>query len=176
MSTQAIRSRAKWMSARLSYRTASRRKRLIQASVRSTTQRWRPSRALFSIPFRAIRQAIPRLLKYIRHRTVSYALSACTFQGVLRGRPARLRLTGGIASRSGSNARLSWTLAALSRTASGMPFRSTMRCRLLPGRPRSVGFGPVCSPPLFAGIVALSRHARLQSIRSESWRRLRSSP
>ena len=37
----------------------------------------------------------------------------------------------------------SWTLAALSLTASGTPCRSITRWRFVPGLPRSVGFGQV---------------------------------
>jgi hypothetical protein len=41
----------------------------------------------------------------------------------------------------------SWVLAADNSTASGMPPRSTSRWYLEPDLPRSVGFGPVSSPP-----------------------------
>jgi hypothetical protein len=41
-------------------------------------------------------------------------------------------------------------VAADSHTAKGMPPRSTSRWYLLPGLPRSVGFGPVSQPPLGA--------------------------
>lgn len=37
--------------------------------------------------------------------------------------------------------------AVVRRTASGMPWASTTRWRLQPGRPLSVGFGPVTVPP-----------------------------
>src|SRR4051794_10902000 len=52
---------------------------------------------------------------------------------------------GGTASSTGFSIVLSWTFAAVSSTASGMPPASTRTCRLLPGLPRSVGFGPVSS-------------------------------
>ena len=39
--------------------------------------------------------------------------------------------------------------AAVSRTASGMPLASVIRWRLEPARPRSVGLGPVSSPPFW---------------------------
>ena len=42
---------------------------------------------------------------------------------------------------------LSWTLAPDSTTAKGRPLRSTSRWCLLPCFPRSVGLGPVSSPP-----------------------------
>lgn len=99
------------------------------------------------------------------------ALSACTFRGRRRSRPARVRRSGGMDSMSGSNARLSCRLAGERRTASGIPLWSTTRWRLVPGRPRSVEFGPVRSPPCLAAMLALSTAARLQSIRSASCRR-----
>lgn len=37
-------------------------------------------------------------------------------------------------------------LAPDSNSANGVPFRSVKICRLVPGRPRSVGFGPVADP------------------------------
>jgi hypothetical protein len=43
---------------------------------------------------------------------------------------------------------MSLRLAAVRMLASGMPFVSTIRWCLLPGRERSTGDGPVCSPPL----------------------------
>ena len=49
------------------------------------------------------------------------------------------------------------------RQASGIPCRSTIRCRFVPGLARSMGFGPVGSPPFFAGMLARSTHARSQS-------------
>jgi hypothetical protein len=66
------------------------------------------------------------------------------------------------------------TFAGVMSAASGIPLRSTTRCRFVPGRPRSVGFGPVISPPRFAGMLALSRQARLESICPASCKRLRS--
>jgi hypothetical protein len=50
-------------------------------------------------------------------------------------------------------------LAAESFAASGMPLLSTTTWRFVPGLPRCVGFGPVSSPPLFAGTLALSKAA-----------------
>lgn len=41
----------------------------------------------------------------------------------------------------------SWTFAAESLTASGIPLASTTTWRFVPGLPRSVGFGPVLAPP-----------------------------
>lgn len=102
---------------------------------------------------------------------MSYALSACTFFGRLRGRPGPRRRTGGMASRRASKTRLSWTFAAVNRTTRGTPPRSTTTCRFVPGLPRSVGLGPDSAPRRRAGTVALSQ-ARLQSICPASWRRL----
>jgi hypothetical protein len=73
--------------------------------------------------------------------------------GRLRGRPGRPRgpLTAGTASTTASSSIESWVLAAESATARGMPLRSTSRWYLVPGLPRSVGFGPVSSPPAWRG-------------------------
>jgi hypothetical protein len=89
----------------------------------------------------------------------SYALSACSLAGRLRGRPGFPRgpMIGGMASTSGSSWVASWALAAESRTASGMPLRSTTKWYFEPGLPRSVGFGPVASPPFWRGKAV---HAR----------------
>ena len=58
---------------------------------------------------------------------------------------------GSIASINSSKTRESWTLAPVSQTASGMPWRSTTRWRFEPDLPRSVGFGPTSwsGPPPF---------------------------
>ena len=66
----------------------------------------------------------------------------------------------------------SWTSAPVRRNPSGMPCRSAIRLRLVPGRPRSVGFEACRSTPLLAAMDELSMQARLQSIRSASrnWR------
>jgi hypothetical protein len=76
-------------------------------------------------------------------------LSPCSLAGRRRGRPGRLRglLMDGTASTTTSSSIESWVLAADSLTARGMPRRSTSRWYLDPGLPRSVGFGPVSSPP-----------------------------
>jgi hypothetical protein len=72
--------------------------------------------------------------------------------GRFRGRPGRPQgpLIAGTASTMGSSSTESWVLAADSPTARGMPRRSVSRWYLDPGLPRSVGFGPVSSPPLGA--------------------------
>jgi hypothetical protein len=54
----------------------------------------------------------------------------------------------------------SWVLAADRPTARGMPRRSTSRWYLLPGLPRSVGLGPVSSPPLGAHAHAVQAGPR----------------
>ena len=48
-------------------------------------------------------------------------------------------------------------------TPSGVPRRSVTQCLFVPGRPRSVGFGPVARPPFFAATDAESMAARDQS-------------
>src|SRR5438132_1298295 len=76
----------------------------------------------------------------------------------------------------------SCTFAALTRTASGMPWASTTRWRFVPCLPRSVGFLPVSWPP-GAGTTAESSVARSQSMRSawasssrSTWCSLRQTP
>jgi hypothetical protein len=78
-------------------------------------------------------------------------LSPCSLAGRFRGRPGFPRgpMIGGIASTSGRRCVASWALAGERRTDSGMPFRSTTRWYFEPGLPRSVGFGPDCSPPFW---------------------------
>ncbi|AOD14335.1 hypothetical protein BER93_05825 [Xanthomonas fragariae] len=66
--------------------------------------------------------------------------------GQRRWRPG-LPPIGGKASINSSNTTESCRLAPVTHTAKGMPLRSTIRCRLLPSLPRSVGFGPVYGPP-----------------------------
>jgi hypothetical protein len=62
--------------------------------------------------------------------------------------------TGGTASSRVASTVESCGLAALRCTASGVPRRSTSRGRLVPGLPRSVGFGPVWAPLLPPAYVA----------------------
>ena len=52
-----------------------------------------------------------------------------------------------MASTHGSNIIESCRLAPLTKTTNGMPWASTMMCRLEPNLPLSVGFGPVSWPP-----------------------------
>ena len=76
------------------------------------------------------------------------ALVGVELLGRLRGRPRDCRI-GWIASTTVVSAMLSCRLAPVRTTARGRPLRSTMMCRLVPGLPRSVGFGPIASPPFW---------------------------
>jgi hypothetical protein len=89
---------------------------------------------------------MPRLRSAWRQCAKSYPLSACSLAGRFLGLPMHCR-TGGTASISGSRSLLSCRFAFVRRRASGIPLPSTRRCRLLPDLPRSVGFGPIASPP-----------------------------
>lgn len=107
-----------------------------------------------------MRGVMPRARRARRNGEESYPLSPWSLAGRSRGRPgfARGPMMGGIASTRGSSWVESWALAAQSRTAKGMPFRSTTRWYVEPTLPRSVGFGPVCSPPFRPDAEAV--HAR----------------
>jgi hypothetical protein len=91
---------------------------------------------------------------------------AATQSGRCRGRP-RSRCSGGIASTNARASCESFRFAPVRRTASGTPRPSQIRWRLLPRLARSVGFGPVWSPPYTARTEQLSTTARDQSIWSE---------
>lgn len=125
-----------------------RRKRANQARVRSTTHRCLPRRSLLSMLRRAMRGMIARWRSAWRQWAKSYPLSACSLAGRRRGRPAHWRIAG-TASTTGSSNLLSCRLAGEIFRASGKPLASKRICRLEPGLPRSVGFGPVSSPPPF---------------------------
>lgn len=146
MTAQARVSNAKCVSMRRSKRMRNLPNAASHACVRSTTQRCLPSRSFFSMPRRAIRELMPRLRRCRRHRAKSYPLSAWSLSGRLRGRPSRPG-TAGMASTRSSRTTESCRLAPVTTSAKGRPRRSTMRWRLLPSLPRSVGFGPVCWPP-----------------------------
>lgn len=125
------------------------------ASGSGAATRWcaRPSRGAVpafqdSMPRRAIRGLIPRRRQAAQVFDEPKPLSAYSLAGVLRGRPTG-RAMGCTASSSGSKHRMSETLAAVSPTASGMPWPSVMIRCLLRGRPRSQGLGPVQSPPFW---------------------------
>jgi hypothetical protein len=94
---------------------------------------------------------IPRFLNAPLHFLSSYALSACSFSGRFLGLPLPGPLMGSTASMSSSKTIESWTFAALSITASGMPLRSEIRWRFVPFFPLSVGFAPVFAPPFWPG-------------------------
>jgi hypothetical protein len=66
------------------------------------------------------------------------------------GRP-RGRLIGSMLSTASSRTLESWTFAAVSTTASGMPPRSETTWRFEPAFPLSVGFAPVFAPPFWQG-------------------------
>ncbi len=134
------------MSSRRSWRTARRRKRFSHARVRSTPQRWRPRRAPLSTPRRAMRGRMPRLRRSARRERWSQPLSARGLSGRRLGRPRRPERTGGTAPRAGASTVPSWRLAALSVRPSGVPWPSTTTWRLVPGLPRSAGFGPPGEP------------------------------
>lgn len=68
--------------------------------------------------------------------------------GRRRGWPA-LPPMGGMLPGSSSDGMLSWILGVVSMKAGGMPPPSVIRRRLVPSLPRSVGFGPVLSPPAY---------------------------
>jgi hypothetical protein len=82
-----------------------------------------------------------------------------------RGLPAG-RLIGSMSSSNSSKTFESWTLAAVSATASGTPFRSETRWRFEPGLPRSVGFLLTFSPPFWPPpTLAESSEVRLERAR-----------
>ena len=70
----------------------------------------------------------------------------------------------GIASTKARASCESFRFAPVKRTASGTPRWSQIRWLLLPRLARSVGFGPVWSPPYTARMEQLSTTARDQSI------------
>lgn len=80
--------------------------------------------------------------------------------------PAFFPLTGGTSSTSGMTWVTSWAWAPVTVMANEMPLASTRTWTFEPNLRRSVGFGPVFSPPLGAFVVALSTSARDQSILS----------
>ena len=79
-------------------------------------------------------------------------------------RSPRSPCSGGIASTNARASCESFRFAPVRRTASGTPRPSQIRWRLLPRLARSVGFGPVWSPPYTARMEQLSTTARDQSI------------
>ncbi len=116
--------------------------------MRSTTQRCLPSCWLLSMPRRAMRGVMPRLRRSPggsgrSHRPCRRGAFRAACGGVPGGGAP------GGSHRPPWSAMLSWRLAPVRTRASGRSVRSTTRCRLVPGLPRSVGFGPVASPPFW---------------------------
>jgi len=150
----------------------SRRNRFSHASVRSTTQRCRPNHSLESMPLRAIRllcRASAGKRGSDAHRRL---YRHAVFPAGERGRPKRLRI-GGMASSKGSNAGPSCSLAAVTLTASGSPWRSTPRgawCPLCPGR-SGCGAGERAAPfgRYATAIQVGTAPVDLASQRSNSW-------
>src|SRR5262249_6867068 len=97
-----------------------------------------------------------RSLRPWRLRGVPYCRSPYSAFGFRRGRP-RLPRIGGMSSTRFIASSDSLRLAAVMRTASGVPLPSTSRCRLVPFLARSVGFLPVRPPK--NGAEALAVHA-----------------
>ena len=83
-------------------------------------------------------------------------------------RATRLPRTTGIASTSGSDWVMSGALAFVSLAAKGIPRASVMIWCLLPNFLRSVGLGPVASPPEGASTWSYRPSALDQSMRSAS--------
>jgi hypothetical protein len=85
------------------------------------------------------------------------------------------RLIDSMESKSCAKTVESWTLAALSITASGMPFLSETRWRLEPAFPLSVGFLPVFGPP-FWPVCSPSPNRRAPSLAGRPLRAGRATP
>ena len=79
-----------------------------------------PSRALESMPLRAMRTRMWRRRSAGRQRGMSEAWSACSLAGRLRRRPSGCSM-GGTASTSSAKTTESWRLAPVSSVASGRP-------------------------------------------------------
>ncbi len=150
MSAQPRVRNAWWMSTRRSYRIVNRRCRLSHARVRAITHRCRPRRGLDSMPLRAIRTVMCRRCRNRRPRGLAYAVSACSLAGRLRRWPDGWRIMG-TASISVSNIMRSCRFAPVRNEARGIPRRSPITGRFVPGLPRSVGLGPTAWPPVLPG-------------------------
>ncbi len=149
------------MSARRSQRIASRRKRLSQARVRSTTQRCRPSLSLVSTPRLAIRGWTERAGYSARQRRWSWALSAWTLKASAGPPPSapdsRHRIAGG--RQHQTVAPVSWAQAHPERRAPAVDHKIALRARSGAIRRVRTGF----STPVLAAAEALSKLIRLQS-------------
>jgi len=144
--------------------------RASQASVRSTTQRWRPSRSLLSMPRRAMRGSMPRWRQALRQRLASIRLvsvqlvrplarpAAPAFDRRYRieqlgQRHAVVHIGAREQKRQQQAVAIGLQVALCARLASVRRIRACGRT------------------PLFAGMDALSMQARLQSMRPAQCRR-----
>src|SRR5512134_1349818 len=126
----------------------------------STTCRMAPRLEPCLSPRARIRGRTPRMRQYARLSWLSYPASAIRWPTLAQTTKARL-------SRWRSN-RVSLTLAAEATAARGRPSASTTRWYLLPGLPRSVGFGPIRSPPRLVRTLQLSTTMRQGALMSRS--------
>jgi hypothetical protein len=173
MSEQASLSNPWWLEEYQSVRSRSLRYRCSQLKKRSTTQRNTPNPLPGSVCRRATAGSIERSRNSARCGSLSYARSAYNFSGRCFGRPP-LPATGSMASTTSSSSLTSGTLAAVTSAASGIPWASTTAWCLLPLRPRSVGFGPVSSPPPRARVnelvlVQREQEGCLREVSDGSW-------
>ena len=109
---------------------------------RSTTQRIFPKPLPCGVRCRAKWSSILRSLSPCRFRGVPYCRSPYRAFGLRRGRPRRPRI-GGMSSTKFIASSDSLRLAPVMRTASGVPWPSTSKCRFVPF------FGPIGG--VFAG-------------------------
>ena len=155
------------MSARRSYRIVSRRYRVSQASVRSTTHRCRPNRWLDSTPLRAIRT---RMWRRCRSAGSGGYRRPCR-HGPWRGACAAARSGSGWPGTASSSVLEDHAVVAVGARQDGRQRDATTIDDQVPFRARFAAIGGVRShrvTPLLAGMLALSRLARSQSIRSAS--------
>ncbi len=111
--------------------------------VRSTTHRWTPRSDPRGTPRRAITGLMPGALMRWRYLSWSWPRSPRWLSGRLRGRQAA---TGGVFLSRGISWVTSLRFPPVGETGSGMPWPSTMRWCLVPGRARSTGLGPLLGP------------------------------
>lgn len=131
------------MSSRRSWRTVRRRNRFGQAKARSTARRGAGIDALAGGP--DVDAAITRHPSATRNVV---GLAAVQRGGPLASPSGRLSDRRDGVDEPGELNRI---VAAVGRTASGVPPRPTTRWRLMPGLPRSAGSGPVWRPPFLPG-------------------------
>jgi len=145
MPTAASFSHASIMGFVRSYRNRNLRYPLNQEMVRSTTQRTFPRWLPCGAPRFRISGLMPIQLSRDRVASLSYPASAITTSGNSLGRPG-LPLMCGNPTINGISSFWSLRLEPAVLTASGTPFRSTIKVCLVPGFARSTGLGPVNSP------------------------------